>query len=202
MSASTAPQQVQPPPEDWQPPTRKPRRRGLRITVAVIGGLALLGLGIGIGSAAKSTPAAIVHTRTVTKTVTVKVPGPTITKIVTRTITVKPKAAAPAPAPAAAPKPTIIATFTGSGIQNTTSFTTPATWHLSWYYNCSNFGQSGNFQVYEYNTDGSLDLAGGVMVNELGMGKGPVATQVYGDAGQHYLSVNSECNWQVVAVAG
>lgn len=51
----------------------------------------------------------------------------------------------------------------------------------------------------EYNTDGTPDF-GGASVNELGSGRGPVATYAYGDAGQHYLSVNSECDWQVVVV--
>jgi hypothetical protein len=55
MSAPTAPQQVQPPPpEDWQPPTRKPRRRVLKIISAVIGGLALLFIGVGFPAAASA----------------------------------------------------------------------------------------------------------------------------------------------------
>jgi hypothetical protein len=102
------------------------------------------------------------------------------------------------PAPA---KPVIVARYSGSGIENTPPFTVPASWHLSWWYSCSAFGQSGNFIVTEYDTDGSPDL-GGVSVDELGTGKGPVATYAYGDAGSHYLSVNSECHWQVAVVTG
>lgn len=43
----------------------------------------------------------------------------------------------------------------------------------------------------------------GVSVNELGTGRGPVATYAYGDAGAHYLSVNTEgCHWSLVPVTG
>jgi hypothetical protein len=110
--------------------------------------------------------------------------------------------ASPSPAkPPPPPKPVIVARFSGSGIQNTPPFTVPDQWHLSWWYSCANFGMSGNFIVDEHNTDGGLDF-NGASVNELGSGRGPVATYAYGDAGQHYLSVNSECDWQVVVVTG
>ena len=59
---------------------------------------------------------------------------------------------------------------------------------------------TSNFQVTEYNADGSIDL-NGISVNELGNGRGPVATNAYGDAGIHYLSVNTEgCSWSLVPV--
>jgi hypothetical protein len=96
--------------------------------------------------------------------------------------------------------PRVTARFNGSGIQNTTSFTVPAQWHLSWaYWGCS--GGTGNFIVEEYNTDGSPD-SNGVTVNELGSGRGPVATYAYGDSGQHYFSVDSECSWSLAVVVG
>ncbi len=54
----------------------------------------------------------------------------------------------------------------------------------------------------EYNTDGSPD-SNGISVNELGSGRGPVATYAYGDAGRHYLSVITEgCHWSLVPVTG
>ena len=54
--------------------------------------------------------------------------------------------------------------------------------------------------VTEYNADGSIDL-NGITVNELGTGRGPVATYAYGDAGSHYFSVNTEgCDWSLVPV--
>ncbi len=44
----------------------------------------------------------------------------------------------------------------------------------------------------EYNSDGLLD-PNDVSVNELGTGRGPVATYAYGDGGtRYYFSVNSE----------
>jgi hypothetical protein len=105
----------------------------------------------------------------------------------------------PPPSPTPAPaKPQIIAEYSGKGIQNTPAFTTPATWHLSWWYSCASFG---NFIVTEGNTDGTPEF-NGVSVNELGTGRGPVATYAYGDAGQHYLSINSECDWQAAVVSG
>ena len=95
----------------------------------------------------------------------------------------------------------IIVRLSGSGTQNTASFTTPDNWHLSWaYWGCP--AGTANFQVTEYNTDGSPDL-NGISVNELGTGRGPVATYAYGDAGTHYLSINTEgCSWSLVPVTG
>lgn len=81
-----------------------------------------------------------------------------------------------------------VATFTGSGIRNTEKFTVTDTWKLVYSFNCANFGQSGNFQVYE---DGGFT---GVTVNELSAGKSG-STWAYSDAGTHYLQVNSECDW-------
>ena len=95
----------------------------------------------------------------------------------------------------------IIDRFNGSGTENTPTFTTPDSWHLSWsYWGCPD--GSSNFQVFEYDSDGSIDISG-ITVNELGTGRGPVATYAYGDAGTHYLSVNTEgCSWSLVRVTG
>jgi hypothetical protein len=95
----------------------------------------------------------------------------------------------------------VIDRFNGSGTQNTSTFTTPSSWHLSWsYWGCPD--GTSNFQVTEYNSDGSIDFSG-ISVNELGTGRGPVATYAYGDAGTHYLSVNTEgCSWSLVPVTG
>jgi hypothetical protein len=106
----------------------------------------------------------------------------------------------PSYVPKPPPKPKVVARFNGSGIQNTHSFTVPDSWHLSWeYWGCA--GGSGNFIVDQYNTDGSPD-ANGASVNELGSGRGPVATYIYGDAGRHYFSVDSECSWSLAVVTG
>ena len=142
---------------------------------------------------------------------TVTKPPTTVTATVT--VTAPPSSSAPqaqpspsttaAPAASSSPQPAqpqVIARFNGSGIQNTQTFTVPDNWHLSWeYWGCS--GGSGNFIVDEYNTDGSLD-PNGVAVNELGSGRGPVATYAYGDSGSHYFSVNSECSWSLAVVVG
>ncbi|HEX2321575.1 MAG TPA: hypothetical protein VHJ18_21575 [Streptosporangiaceae bacterium] len=54
----------------------------------------------------------------------------------------------------------------------------------------------------EYNTDGSLDI-NGISINELGSGRGPVASYAYRDAGTHYLPVNTEgCHCSLVPVTG
>lgn len=109
-----------------------------------------------------------------------------------------PAAASPAqPAPVVFKKKTL-ARFSGSGIQNTARFTVPGSgnWELKWRYDCSSFGTQGNFQVGE---DNGNDFSG-ANVNELGTG-GHGITHVYGDAGSHYLSVDSECSWSMVAVS-
>ena len=108
-----------------------------------------------------------------------------------------PPASSVASAPPAPPANQIIVRLNGSGEQNTQAFTTPANWHLSWsYWDCP--GES-NFIVTEYNADGSPAL-NGVSVNELGTGRGPVATYAYDDAGTHYFQVISECSWSLVPV--
>jgi hypothetical protein len=165
------------------------------VSVAGLAALVLIGCG---------TPAAA---PTVTHTVTS--PGPTVTQTVTEpgptvTKTAQAPTASQTSGGAAAPSPgtdQVIVRFSGSGNQNTPTFTTPATWHLSWAYrNCPS--GTANFIVDEYNADGSPDL-NGISVNELGTGRGPVATYAYGDAGAHYLSVNTEgCKWSLVPVAG
>ena len=176
---------------------------------AVMGAAAALGL-IALGMAGctagngTSSPT-LTATRTVTSTQTqvTTEPAPTVTQTVTApaaTVT----QAAPTPTSAqssggGAGKGQVIAKFNGSGTQNTGSFTTPDNLALSWaYWGCP--GGTSNFQVTEYNTDGSPDL-NGVSVNELGTGRGPVATYAYGDGGTHYLSVNTEgCHWSLVPV--
>jgi hypothetical protein len=75
-----------------------------------------------------------------------------------------PQAATPPASPSSAPTsspPSLagkaVATFSGSGIQNTPKFTVTDTWKLSYSFDCSSFGFKGNFQVYE---DGGIDFSG------------------------------------------
>ena len=95
--------------------------------------------------------------------------------------------------PAAATARTV-ATFTGSGQENTPRFTVTDTWKLVYSFNCSSFGSSGNFQVYE---DGGNDF--NLSVNDLAMSKSS-STWAYNDGGAHYLQINSECSWKVKVV--
>jgi hypothetical protein len=105
----------------------------------------------------------------------------------------------PQPAPATTAPPVTagktVATFSGSGIENTPKFTVTDTWKLDYSFDCSGFGGSGNFIV---NEDGGSDFSG-ASVNGLGLGKSG-STFAYGDAGTHYLQVNSECSWSVKVI--
>ena len=160
--------------------------------ISVATGLAVLGLaGCGVSGHPAAAPT-ITHTVIEWKTRVVTTPAPAVTVTKTPTIS-SPSANSGANQ--------VITRFNGSGTQNTQTFATPSRWHLSWsYWGCP--GGTSNFQVSEYNSDGSIDV-NGISVNELGTGRGPVATYAYGDAGAHYLSVNTEgCIWSLVPVAG
>jgi hypothetical protein len=202
----------QPPPEVWPP--RKPRRarKVLLIIGSVFAALIVLIVIIGVatGGGSKNTPAASA-TSSPKVTATAKAapaPAPTVTQTVTQTVTAS---AAPVAttAPAAAPAAdTIIAKFYGTSSGNTGPFTVPAdgNWHLSYEYtNGSLFaGQSENFQVTEFGTDGTIDNS---LVNDLAIGSGqPTAVPVYSDseAGSTvYLQVNTEdANWELVVLTG
>jgi hypothetical protein len=99
-----------------------------------------------------------------------------------------------ASATAAAATARTVATFSGSGQENTPRFAVTDTWKLVYSLNCSSFGSSGNFQVYE---DGGNDF--NLSVNDLAMSKSS-STWAYNDGGTHYLEVNSECSWRVKVV--
>lgn len=87
-----------------------------------------------------------------------------------------------------------MATFAGSGQENTPRFTVTSTWKLDYSFSCQAFGSAGNFQVFE---DGGSDFA--LSVNDLAMSKS-ASTWAYNDAGTHYLQINSECAWTVKVV--
>jgi hypothetical protein len=98
--------------------------------------------------------------------------------------------------PAAKPaKAHTVATFTGSGQENTPRFTVIRARKLVYSFDCSNFGQAGNFAVTE---DEGNDL-NGVSVNDLAMSKS-ASTWGYDDAWAHYLQTNSEFAWKVKVV--
>ena len=93
-------------------------------------------------------------------------------------------------APAAAP--ITLLDLSGSGIKNSTAFTTTDAWTLHYTYDCSGFfGGKGNFQVYVYQgTDPQ-----GVAANELGATG--ISTSAEYVTGQIHLEMNSECTWHV-----
>jgi hypothetical protein len=163
----------------------------IAISTVAIAALAVAGCTTGRPGAAPTATHTITNRAPVTAT-----PAPTVT--ITNTFTNSPSGQ-PSSSPASPGAGQVIVRFSGSGTQNTASFTTPANWALSWaYWGCPN-GKS-NFVVTEYNADGSID-PNGISVNELGTGRGPVATHAYGDAGRHYLSVDTEgCHWSLVPV--
>lgn len=103
------------------------------------------------------------------------------------------------PAPAPAPKPTPAAPQTlldisGSGSKTTESFTAAGAWNLTYSYDCSTFGDRGNFQVFIYNGDGSMSFSNSG-VNQLGASGSD--TDYYHTGGTFYLEVNSECSWHI-----
>lgn len=99
----------------------------------------------------------------------------------------------PAPAPAPA-QPQTVLDISGSGSKSTQTFTVDSSWQMKWSYDCSSFGDQGNFQVYVYTGGGSLSFEN-AGVNQLGNGGSD--TEYYHTGGSYYLEVNSECNWHL-----
>ncbi|GAA2375202.1 hypothetical protein [Dactylosporangium salmoneum] len=104
--------------------------------------------------------------------------------------------AAPPPPSQAAAQPKQIIKVSGNGIKKTAMFTTGAEWTLVYSYDCSKFGSSGNFQVFEYDDSGAPQ---DVLANELDK-KGNDSVPQHADAGQHYLQANSECSWTITVM--
>jgi hypothetical protein len=83
---------------------------------------------------------------------------------------------------------------TGSGIGKTAIFTTSGEWEIDYTFDCSNFGQSGNFAITIYDGKGSLvDIA----ANQLAA-KGSDTVPEHNLSGPYYLDMNSECDWHVI----
>lgn len=103
------------------------------------------------------------------------------------------KQAAPAKTKTQAPaKPRTVLTESGNGIKDTAKFTVSGDWDLQYSFDCSNFGQSGNFSVYEDYPDGDI------LTNELAK-KGTDVTHEH-EGGTHWLKVSSECSWKIKVV--
>jgi len=197
------------PPRPWH------RQKRFVIPLGIAAGFAALLVGVAVGAARQPTTAVTTArqasvaapdpTVTVTSAAPVTasaqaIPQPTVTKTVIEYRTGSPGTGSPGGSPGTGGT-TVTARFNGSGTQNTGTFTVPDDWHLSWaYWGCPD--PPDNFAVTEYNSDGSMD-ASGVTVNELGSGRGPVATYAYGDGGTHYFSISTEgCSWSLAVVTG
>jgi hypothetical protein len=112
------------------------------------------------------------------------------------TPTQPPKTPAPTATPTAThapPQPRVLLDLAGTGIKNSDEFSAPSHWRIHYTYDCSSFGQQGNFQIYVEEGSTPVDAP----VNELGA-KGDSTTDVY-HAGTVHLSMNSECDWHVTA---
>jgi hypothetical protein len=104
--------------------------------------------------------------------------------------------AAPTATPFQSTNKSVLLDMEGSGQQTTQLFTTSGSeWTIGWAYDCSNFGNRGNFIINIQKQDGSY-FAGGV--NELGMSGNRV--EYLHQGGTFYLSINSECNWHIRVV--
>ena len=88
-----------------------------------------------------------------------------------------------------------VATFTGSGSENTPAFTVTSSWKLSYSFSCTALGESGTFQVSE---DNGQDLSG-LTVNDLAESKSSSAS-ASNDAGRHYLAIASQCSWKLQVI--
>lgn len=82
---------------------------------------------------------------------------------------------------------------TGSGIGKTAIFTTPSEWEIDYYFDCTGFGQTGNFSITVY--DGASQMKD-LPANALGL-KGSDVAYEHNLSGPYYLEVNSECDWHV-----
>jgi len=96
-------------------------------------------------------------------------------------------------APTPSPTPKVLLDISGSGNQQTQPFSTSGDWTIAYTFDCSAFGSQGNFQYEVDNTEGSENSDLGA--NDLAVNGG--TTNYYYDAGQHYLTINSECSWHV-----
>lgn len=176
--APVPPQQFAP----YQSAQPKRRHRGRNITLGAVGGLiAVIIIGaVASGGKSAGTPAAAVTTAATPSTHAAAAP-----------------AATAAQTAQAAPVEKVVLQLTGSSSKTTQSFTTGNDWSIKYSFDCSSFGDSGNFQVYVYTDDDLSD----VPVNALAA-KGSDTTYEHGSAGSHYLEMNSECSWTVTVTDG
>jgi len=184
MSTPTIPQQQQ-----QQLPPPHPRHRILKGIGAVVAAGALIGIGAAIGSSGNST-----------KTVTQTVPGPTVTQTVpapaptvTQTVTASP------PPPATG---TTVATFRGSGNENTGSFSVPdsGNYLVTWSYSGNNDCSLGSCQATNFSISETGSGFGGDLPNDIAA-SGHGSTEVTGASGTDSFNVQAVGSWTITVKA-
>jgi hypothetical protein len=85
-------------------------------------------------------------------------------------------------------------TLSGVGISSTAPFSAPASgdYTVHYTYNCANFGQAGNFQIFEY-SGGDMTTA---LANAYAL-SGSGTAHAYGAGPDEHLMLNGECNWTI-----
>ena len=117
---------------------------------------------------------------------------------------VTPAPATPAPTPTPAPAATAktLLSVTGNGIKATKSFRASGdSVDVSYAFNCSSFGQSGNFQIMFYGASALGPSLPDILANQLAL-KGSDTTTEYlnGNTGPFHMEINSECAWTVKVI--
>jgi hypothetical protein len=186
------------------PPPRKSwpsRHKILTALAAIVALIAVIGIAGGLSASSKpaeaSTPnAATTSAPAPTQAATTSAPAPTQAATTS----------APAPTHKAQPSaPLVLIKMSGNGEGSSAPFlVSTSTVTATYTYDCSAFGQSGNFVADMVNgNQASLNSDDQSIANALGTGGSATATLYPTNVGQDYhLTVNSECTWTVTLISG
>ena len=166
-------------------PPKKSQHRVLKVVGAVVAAGALIGIGAAIGSSGNSTKTVTVPRPTITQTV----PGPNVTQQVTVS-----------PPPAATG--TTIATFRGSGNDNTGSFNVPdsGNYLVAWSYRRNNECSLGSCQAANFSISETGSGLGGDLPNDIAA-SGHGSTEVTGASGTDRFNVQAVGSWTITVKA-
>ena len=166
-------------------PPKKSQHRVLKVVGAVVAAGALIGIGAAIGSSGNSTKTVTVPRPTITQTV----PGPNVTQ----QVTVSP------PPPATG---TTIATFRGSGNENTGSFNVPdsGNYLVAWSYRRNNECSLGSCQATNFSISETGSGLGGDLPNDIAA-SGHGSTEVTGVSGTDRFNVQAVGSWTITVKA-
>lgn len=191
----TRPRPVAPPPlatpaAGWGRPPRPPGRQVGRVTRVVIGlFVGVIAIIVVVAVANNSDKVSNGSFLTAPTDATLPSPVTTATPAATTPRVTTARTAATVPAART------LLSVSGIGEKTTDPFTAPGPWHISYSYNCSNFGQAGNFAVEVNGGDGFTD-------------RGPDTSGMSGHdtnyepaGGTYSLQILSECSWHL-AVTG